>query len=416
MPFQPKQLTESTFKGFVDRLHRFCKSTPATSWPPKRAWAQEAVAVALGFPNHHAARRAIANATLEKRAIKFSEERWTIQPEGGFSASSMLSTLANDVPLDIPLRSLQSSLMLLGKSAHRARELEALVALAHRTEMPLLAVQGEGSTQMSFPKGFTTHSFYSFAGYGNAVPCILDSGEPEKILEALVALMDDMGHDNRMWRERAISLLSAVIFALVYMRDHGGQTLHIDSIRDHLILENLEHLSRQRNLPPHVLSSLRSYLRSLPGYQEGEARQSGATRNQHGYLQMQFARIFGAIRDPLMLTRQTAIRLDRESKESRALKTVMNEWVRRYEKGVIILDGLDQHSALYGWLLESHSRLGEARHGMVVGMTGLADLPEAPINQRLLDRIDHWVVMSGYPSAARDSSVLLKQQNPHAYL
>lgn len=411
MPFQPKQLTESTLKGFVDRLHKFSKKNPVAEWPPKRAWAQEAVAVALGFPNYHAARAAIANPNLaSKPASPPSAARWVIAPKGGLAASSFLSTLANDVPLEIALPSLQGNLLLLGKNLPRTQALESLVLVAHQREMPTLVIQGAGSVRMSFPPGFTRHSFKSFVGYGDAVACILEHGKTEEILDSLVVFMDDFGHDNKMWKERAVTLLTSVISALVHMRDHFGWRLDIEAVRTGLMIETIQGLSKRLDLPPHILQSLRAYLRSIPGYQEDAKRQPDVTLDQHGYLQMQFTRVLGAIRTPLVLSPQVAIDLDKESKEARALATVMNEWTRRYKHGIIVLDGLDQESALYDWWMTSFSRVEEAGHGLALGAMSLSDLPPAPLQQRLLDRLEHWVVMAGSAGTRRDAKALLDRR------
>lgn len=122
-------------------------------------------------------------------------------------------------------------------------------------------------------------------------------GSAAGLTELLVGLMDEAGGDNAMWKGRAISLISSIMLALVHLRDHDGLLMGVEVIRDHLLLEKIQQLSKRRDLPSHVLQSLKSYLRSLPGYQENAPKQSETVMDQHGYLQMQFTRILGSLAD-----------------------------------------------------------------------------------------------------------------------
>lgn len=123
------------------------------------------------------------------------------------------------------------------------------------------------------------------------------TGSSGGLTELLVSLMDESGGDGAMWKGRAISLISAIMMALVDKRDKKQILLDVDVIRDYMILENIIKLSKERDLPPHVITSIRSYLRSLPGYQENAPKQSETVMDQHGYLQMQFTRILGSLAD-----------------------------------------------------------------------------------------------------------------------
>ena len=126
-------------------------------------------------------------------------------------------------------------------------------------------------------------------------PCAL--GSAGGLTDMLVSLMDDAGGDNAMWQNRAISLISSILFALVYMRDNQGYLLDVDQIRENLLLENIEKLSRRNDLPKYALNSLRAYLRSLPGYKPNppQGQQADIVGEQHGFLQMQFTKILGML-------------------------------------------------------------------------------------------------------------------------
>lgn len=123
------------------------------------------------------------------------------------------------------------------------------------------------------------------------------TGSSGGLTELLVSLMDDAGGDNAMWKGRAISLISSIMLALVDLRDRKEILLDVDVIREYLILENISKLAKRRDLPSHVTQSIRSYLRSLPGYQENSNKQSETVMDQHGYLQMQFTKILGSLAD-----------------------------------------------------------------------------------------------------------------------
>lgn len=123
------------------------------------------------------------------------------------------------------------------------------------------------------------------------------TGSAAGLTELLVGLMDEAGGDNAMWKGRAISLISALMLALVHLRDNDGLLLGVETIRDNLLLENIQKLAKRRDLPLHVLQAIKAYLRSLPGYQENAPKQSETVMDQHGYLQMQFTRIMGSLAD-----------------------------------------------------------------------------------------------------------------------
>lgn len=123
------------------------------------------------------------------------------------------------------------------------------------------------------------------------------SGSSGALTELLVSLMDESGGDNAMWKGRAISLISAIMMALVDMRDRKEILLDVEKIRDHLTLEEIIKLNKRKDLPVHVLVSLNAYLKSLPGYQPNAAKQSETVMDQHGYLQMQFTKILGSLAD-----------------------------------------------------------------------------------------------------------------------
>lgn len=124
------------------------------------------------------------------------------------------------------------------------------------------------------------------------------SGGSGGLTELLVSLMDDGGGGGDMWKGRAISLISAIMMALTYMRDQKEILLDVDAIREYLILDNIIKLFKtRRDFPNHIRAALRAYLVSLPGFQETAPKQNDTVMEQHGYLQMQFTKMLGSLSD-----------------------------------------------------------------------------------------------------------------------
>lgn len=123
------------------------------------------------------------------------------------------------------------------------------------------------------------------------------SGGSGGLTELLVSLMDDSGGGD-MWKGRAISLISAIMMALTFMRDNGEILLDVDAIREHLILDTIIKIYKtRRDLPIHIRAALRAYLLSIPGFQEAAPKQNDTVLEQHGYLQMQFTKLLGSLSD-----------------------------------------------------------------------------------------------------------------------
>lgn len=124
------------------------------------------------------------------------------------------------------------------------------------------------------------------------------SGSTGGLTELMVSLMDGGGGGGDMWKGRAISLMSAIMMALVYMRDQKEILLDVEVIRENLILDNIIKLFKnRRDFPTDIRTALRSYLVSLPGFQENAPKQNDTVLEQHGYLQMQFTKLLGSLSD-----------------------------------------------------------------------------------------------------------------------
>lgn len=123
-------------------------------------------------------------------------------------------------------------------------------------------------------------------------------GASDTLTNMVVSLMDEVGGDGAMWKGRATAMFTGVMRALTWLRDDNRIDLNVAEIRDHLNLKRIIDLSNNQDLPSHIRHNVRSYLTSLPGYQEEKGYKQGQTTlDQHGYLEMQFTRVLGSLAD-----------------------------------------------------------------------------------------------------------------------
>ncbi len=138
------------------------------------------------------------------------------------------------------------------------------------------------------------------------------SGSASYLTNMLVSLMPDGGGDNAMWKERAVSLVGAMMPALTWKRDNQEIPMSVRTIRDYLSLNNVIKLSRDEAVPKEILAGLVGYLDTLPGFvgdaydDDGKVKPPGpdtpqvnteTASQQHGYLSMQFTRSLQSLGD-----------------------------------------------------------------------------------------------------------------------
>lgn len=138
------------------------------------------------------------------------------------------------------------------------------------------------------------------------------SGSASYLTNMLVSLMPEAEGDNAMWKERAVSLASAMMPALTYKRDNQDMPLSVRTIRDYLSLPNVIKLARDTVVPELIRGGLKGYLDTLPGFvhtaydDNGQVKPPGpdnpqtdttTANQQHGYLAMQFTRALQSLGD-----------------------------------------------------------------------------------------------------------------------
>lgn len=143
---------------------------------------------------------------------------------------------------------------------------------------------------LSFLSSLASNNFKNLSINFNNV----SSGFLAELFSNLVLEFED--DDSIMWKGRAISMISSVMMALVYMRDKENFNLTPNSIREYLLLDKVISLYH-KDFPLHIHTSLKSYLFSLPGFIENSLKQNDNVFEHHGYLQMQFIRALGIMCD-----------------------------------------------------------------------------------------------------------------------
>jgi intracellular multiplication protein IcmO len=124
------------------------------------------------------------------------------------------------------------------------------------------------------------------------------SGSAGTLTQLVVSLMSDSGGGADMWKDRAMSLVSTLLQALVFLRDIKEILLDVGVIRDYLQLDKIIVLSKRNDLPIHIKTSVKAYLSSIPGFKEdSKAAQSDTVLEQHGYLQMQLTKVLSTLAD-----------------------------------------------------------------------------------------------------------------------
>lgn len=161
------------------------------------------------------------------------------------------------------------------------------------------------------------------------------SGGADQLMNIVVSLMGDAGQGNDMWKNRAMSLVSAEMKALCELRDRGDILLNVQTIRDFLFLgkgfdakffkgrpptrleevpeEAWEEMRDRAGLIELYLRALRgefstatklamkAFFDTLPGFNidkaiQGKAQESKCSE-QYGFLSMQLTKPLGSLAD-----------------------------------------------------------------------------------------------------------------------
>lgn len=197
-------------------------------------------------------------------------------------------------------------------------------------------------------EAFSSHTFNPFG--------FLSSSELCQIMATMIPPADG---DGVMWRERAVVLMNTIINVLTWLRDNKGEPLTVSKIRTVLGLPDFitlcERMKEMEDAPERIVSEMKFYLTSLPGYQESKFRkQSQTTFDQHGYLSMQWARTVG------LLCTQYGHILDAPIPDIDIRDVILNRRIL-----VMLLPSLDRSSS-------DIQNIGSLMTGMIKSMLGQA--------------------------------------------
>jgi hypothetical protein len=197
-------------------------------------------------------------------------------------------------------------------------------------------------------EAFSSHTFNPFG--------FLSSSE---LCQIMATMMPPAYGDGVMWRERAVVLMNTIINVLTWLRDNKGETLTVSKIRTVLGLPDFitlcERMKEMEDAPESIVSEMKFYLTSLPGYQESKFRkQSQTTFDQHGYLSMQWNRVVS-----LLVTQYGHI-LDAPIPDIDIRDVILNRRIL-----VMLLPSLDRSSS-------DIQNIGSLMTGMIKSMLGQA--------------------------------------------
>jgi hypothetical protein len=360
MPFNPHEMTLDTVKGFVDRLVRSQKKSPApATWPPQRAVAQETIAHVLGFPNWHALHQtlernqqgvtreqAYQHPVLSLPSLRLSGHHITISPSSRHQDQDEFHWTEQD------------AIALIGE---RSTRFDLLSKLAYQQSWPILWLRSNEAhdyRNQSSGFGFTRVNDHNFHG---VVDIVLRRWSGSRISDMIMSMLEET---NPMWRGRVEELIRPLMDALVHMRENDGLLLNAKSLRETLLLEQVERVSRRLTVPVELRDRIKSYLRSIPDFQQDKPAnmQPERTMDMHGFVQMQLTRIL-AVADDLArsypMNFRHIISMDEITRGPPG--TVMTErmalliahievWLEDNPDGILIFDGVPEHSPVLGMI------------------------------------------------------------------
>lgn len=110
---------------------------------------------------------------------------------------------------------------------------------------------------------------------------------------------DDTARIDAIWAGRMLSMVNAIVPALVWKRDHGGMTMEIHEVREAFRFRSIIALASYGDVPEPLRRPVAVYLSSLAGYRaEDGDNQDSHVVEQHGWLEMTLnERISGLLAD-----------------------------------------------------------------------------------------------------------------------
>ena len=391
MPFAPQELTLDTVKGFVDRYLRSQKKLPAPpTWPPKRTAAQETVAQMLGFPNWHALHARLTDPGRSQSHMQRSQEwmlggdQYVVQDPTALSTAPFAWDNAKEV------------VALVGSAMDRHHVIHRLRSVQKKSVLWLRSNLAHAASSHTPGYGFMAVNHYDLYAI---VDHVLKSWPALDLVDMFMSLVSaNEDEDADIWIVRARVLLSAVVSALVYLRDHHAIALTSTSLRQALGLPGLIELTQNTRLPSYLIQALQNYGQSLPdGRGKFPDQLTETALDHHGYLQMQFTRILGTVEElarPVVFSPCQILALNEVEGTvpgmgtehlALLLRIYIQAWVKENPNGLVVFDGLVPQSpllVLVQWALNEISGGGQQTRVMVAA-AHRQQLPQAQFDHIL---------------------------------
>ena len=105
--------------------------------------------------------------------------------------------------------------------------------------------------------------------------------------------------DNKIFSEKAIGLVSALLPALTDLRDLGKIQIDPGTVREKMAFPMFTELFRNGDISKKSRDALKAFLESLPGYDEEKevAEQPEEVSRQFGFSQAYFTRLLASLSD-----------------------------------------------------------------------------------------------------------------------
>jgi len=128
------------------------------------------------------------------------------------------------------------------------------------------------------------------------------NGEAEDLEQLGIDLMlagSSGGGDNKVFQDRAISLLSAIMPGAVELRDKGLMPLGAFRLRWYMEYRNLEYLLHHDHVSQEAKDRVSTYINNLPGYRDTKKLEEQLEQVivQHGFAVSYFSRCLGTLSD-----------------------------------------------------------------------------------------------------------------------
>lgn len=202
---------------------------------------------------------------------------------------------------------------------------------------------------------------------------ILDTGGPTVIVEYIKDMfVQEIA--TSVWTNRALSLLYSILFILLWQRDQRGLVITWKSIEESTSLDALLLFTKDEDVPIQWRSQLLSYLKHLPGYENGLSahEQLVTTREAHFYLQMQIKYVLSGTMRKMTLGAQCVLQtLMTPPGHTVGLGWCIEQWSEQHSNGLILLDEPDRESRLLFWLNRNRAKLLSTGQSVVVAVEKL---------------------------------------------